>query len=606
MKPRLTLFLLLLVAASAAYIAFVENKIPGTREKADLAQHLLHVDRDTLDSVSIRTSETRIELRRTRDQWRIVEPVQDRADPLMLARLFTGLETLRSEADLPKGEDSQKKDRLREFGLSSPDSRIRLSGAKQKPVELLLGKDSAVEGKIYAKLDHSKEVHVISSEIRNLLGKKADDFRDHRLMSIPSAQVQRAILKTKSGEIEFARGDLHWSLLKPLRARGDDSRIQDLISQTVSAKVLSFVAESANLASFGLQEPRGTLSLFLEDSKDPVLLHIGSQPENEAQKEMVYGMVSDRDSVLLLPSAVAQLLQTKPNDIRDRHLVQFERDIVDRILIEPKGKPALLIARAGQGWVQKAPTDLPVQTSAAEDLLNLLGSYQVAEFVSDVATDLPKFGLDHPQFRLTLSSFASENTSETTAGDKPIVSILFGSSADSRVFAKLDDEPFIISLPESILTDIFSEAYQWQPLPVFNLAPEDVQSLEITFPGRPSTSIRRTQNRWEFAKGDGTVHQNNAQTIAQTLAKLRAVRYLAPDLNQISGNLKTIAIRFHSRSGADFSLEILNEDPAELSVAFSPNRTAPFNISQADFAKLVLPLDDKVPAPPAPPVPETP
>ena len=90
MKPRLTLFLLLLVAASAAYLAFVENKIPGTREKADLAQHLLHVDRDTLDSVSIRTSETRIELRRTRDQWRIVEPVHDREYPLMIALLFTG------------------------------------------------------------------------------------------------------------------------------------------------------------------------------------------------------------------------------------------------------------------------------------------------------------------------------------------------------------------------------------------------------------------------------------------------------------------------------------------------------------------------------------
>jgi hypothetical protein len=606
MKPRLTLFLLLLVAASAAYIAFVENKIPGTREKAELAQHLLKIDRDTLDSVTIRTSETRIELSRTRDQWRVVAPVQDRADPLVLARLFTTLETLRSEADLPRIEDSQKKDRLREFGLSSPDARIRLSGAKQKPVELLLGKDSAVEGKIYAKLDHSKDVHVISSEIRNLVGKKANDFRDHRLMSIPSAQVQRAILKTKSGEIEFSRSDLHWSLLKPLRARGEDSRIQDLISQTVSAKVLSFVAESANLASFGLQEPRGTLSLFLEDSKDPVLLQIGSQPENEAQKEMVYGKVSDRDSVLLLPSAVAQLLQTKPNDIRDRHLVQFERDIVDRILIEPKGKPSLIIARAGQGWVQKAPTDLPVQASAAEDLLNLLGSYQVAEFVSDVATDLPKFGLDHPQLRLTLSSFASENTSETTAGDKPIVSILFGSSADSHVFAKLDDEPFIVSLPESILTDIFSEAHQWQPLPVFNLAPEEVQSMEITFPNRPTLSIRRVQNRWEFSKGDGAVHQNNAQIIAQTLAKLRAVRYLSAEGNLIPGNLKTITFRFRSRSGADLLLETLSEDPSELAVGLSPSRTGPFNLSQADFANLILPLDNKIPPPPVVPAQEAP
>ncbi|MFN5171156.1 MAG: hypothetical protein ACK5DD_16180, partial [Cyclobacteriaceae bacterium] len=46
-----------------------------------------------------------------------------------------------------------------------------------------------------------------------------------------------------------------------------------------------------------------------------------------ASKEMVYCKISDRDTVLLLPSAISQLLEIKPNDIRDRHLVQFERDI---------------------------------------------------------------------------------------------------------------------------------------------------------------------------------------------------------------------------------------------------------------------------------------
>ena len=37
-------------------------------------------------------------------------------------------------------------------------------------------------------------------------------------------------------------------------------------------------------------------------------------------------------------------------------------------------------------------------------------------FVADVATELPKYGLDQPQLKVTLSSFASENTAETKAG----------------------------------------------------------------------------------------------------------------------------------------------------------------------------------------------
>lgn len=604
MKPRLTLFLLLLVAAAAAYIFLVENKLPGTLEKADLARHLLRIDRDGIDSITIRSSETRIELRRARDQWRIQEPLQDRADPLVLSQVFTSLETLHSEAAVPRETDDRKKERLREFGLTSPESRIRLSGPKQKPVELLLGKDSAVEGRIYAKLENSPDVHVVSSEIRTLLGKKVDTFRDHRLTSIPSAQIQRAILKTKSGEIECARTDLHWSLLKPLKARANDSRLQDLLSQTVSARVQAFVSDSANLASFGLQEPRGTLSLHLEDAKAPLVLQIGSQPEDSARREMVYGKISDRDTVLLLPSAIAQLLDIKPNDIRDRHLVQFERDIVDRILIEPRGKPALLLARSAQGWLRKAPADTPVQDSAAEDLLTLLSSHQVAEFVSDVATDLPKYGLDQPRLHLTLSSFASENTSETTAGDKPIVSILFGSSSDTHVFAKLDDEPFIVSLPNSILTDIFTEAHQWQPLALFPATPEDIQSIEISIPGRPAASLHRSQNRWEFAKGDGTPSQPNANKLAQTLARLRALRYLAPtDAQPPSRDPACLKVRFKTTSGTEHSLEAVSRNPNELATATCSTRTGPFHLAPTDFANLLLPLDEKAPLPVPPPEP---
>jgi hypothetical protein len=231
----------------------------------------------------------------------------------------------------------------------------------------------------------------------------------------------------------------------------------------------------------------------------------------------------------------------------------------------------------------------------------------VAEFVSDVATDLPKFGLDQPPLRLTLSSFASENTSETSAGDKPIVSILFGTSTDNQVFAKLDDEPFIVSLPDSILTDIFSEAHQWQPLLLFNLPPADLQSLEIAIPGRPTASIVRTQNRWDFAKGDGSVHQSNAEKLVQTVARLRAVRYLPPSETPLTpGNPAIIKIQFRSKSGSEFHLEALSSDPQELGIASSSTRSGTFHISPADFANLLLPLDQKNPLQPPPPAPSEP
>ena len=46
-------------------------------------------------------------------------------------------------------------------------------------------------------------------------------------------------------------------------------------------------------------------------------------------------------------------------------------------------------------------------------MIDALQNERVTKFVEDVASNLPKYGLDKPQLQLTFSSFASENTAET-------------------------------------------------------------------------------------------------------------------------------------------------------------------------------------------------
>jgi hypothetical protein len=79
-----------------------------------------------------------------------------------------------------------------------------------------------------------------------------------------------------------------------------------------------------------------------------VVLQIGGNPTEEKEKEKVYARLSSRDSVVVLPKAVAELLETKANNIRDKSLVRFESDIVDRISIEPAGGEKLVLARNGE------------------------------------------------------------------------------------------------------------------------------------------------------------------------------------------------------------------------------------------------------------------
>src|SRR5947208_8309430 len=96
---------------------------------------------------------------------------------------------------------------------------------------------------------------------------------------------------------------------------------------------------------------------------------------------------------------------------------------------------------------------------------------QVTIFVAYVASVLPKYGLDKPQLTVTLSSFASENTAESKAGEHPLATIAFGKIDGENIFARVGEEPFVVAVHRSTLDNIFADPLQWQDLTMFKFKP---------------------------------------------------------------------------------------------------------------------------------------
>ena len=595
MKSRSTLLLLLAAGITFGVMKFYDSKFANTRDAARDAKKVLNFDRDKVTTISIKNAEGVIDMRKgDNDVWMIEKPVKDRAGTLAISGLFTAAENVDFDAVI--GEDKPvEKEQLKEFGLANSETKVTF-GDGAKPVELLFGKDAAVEGKMYVKLADGKKVFVISSELKKQITKKADEFRDRKLTDLSTAQVNKVAIKSAAGEIELERKNEHWTMSKPLKARGDDAKIGDIISQTTTAHVDSFVADSANLAGYGLQEPRGTISLFSEGSDQPTVLQIGATAKDEATK--IYAKLSSRDSVVVLKKTIEGLLETKPNDIRDRSMLRVEADIVDRINIEGAGKEKIVLARKGETWVREK--DLAINAAEAARLLKDLQNQQVTAFESDVATDLPKFGLDQPAVKVTLSSYASENTPETKAGERPIVTVLFGKVDGDKVFAKLDEEPFVVSVPAGILEGIFTDPIQWQELMIYKMKAEEITALEVTREGQPPVSLEREKDKWKLARGDGNLNQINAQSLVNTLATLRAVRWKGAPKPEDGLEKPTVIVSFKTAGNVTGKITVgaLGEDAMWNATAEGHNGV--FALSKPDEEAFVLPLLEK-PAAPAPP-----
>jgi hypothetical protein len=599
MKFRSTLLLLVLAVGIFAYIKFVETKQPTTRDTMRDGKKVVSLDRDKINAISIKSAGTEIELRKgDNNVWMLEKPVKDRADSMAINGLFTSAEYLKYDAVL--GEDKPvEKDQLKEFGLSNSETKVAFSG-EGKPVELLFGKDAAVEGKLYVKLADDKKVFVIPNELKNQLTKKPDEFRDRKLSDLTTAQVNKVAIKTAAGEIELEKKNDHWSLTKPLKARGDDAKIGDVISQATTARIDSFVADSANLATYGLQEPRGTVSLFSEGNDQPTVLQIGANPKDE--KDKTYAKLSSREPVVVLPKSIESLLETKPNDLRDKNLVRVEADIVDRINIEGAGAEKIVLARKGESWVRKTDKDLPINAANATRLLNDLKAQLVTKFEADVATDLPKYGLDQPTVKVTLSSYASENTAETKAGEKPIVTVLFGKVEGDNVYAKLDEEPFIVSVPKTILESIPTDPVQWQDVTIYKFKPEEITAIEVTKRDQPTVAIERDKEKWRLAKGDGNLNQITAQSLVNTLSSLRAVRWIGAAKPEHGLDKPAVTVTFKTSTNASGKLTIGAVSPDEMWFANTDGLTGIFAISRPDEEAFVSSLIDKpAAAPPAAP-----
>src|SRR5204863_3299783 len=161
-------------------------------------------------------------------------------------------------------------------------------------------------------------------------------------------------------------------------------------------------------------------------------------------------------------------------------------------------------------WTIASRNNAPADSGAARRLIDKLQNERVTKFVEDVASNLAKYGLDKPQLQVTFSSFASENTAETKAGEQPFATLAFGKVEGDNVYARVGDEPFIVTVRRALLDQIWTDPSQWQDLSVFNFKPEQIHRVTIKT-DKEFELIRGANNQWNWAKDRGPINQPNVQ-----------------------------------------------------------------------------------------------
>ncbi len=524
MKLRTTLVLLAVAIALAAFIFGLDRFSQNTRDRRDRTAHVVEVNRTDIGGITIHNGDGFIKVKAEGDAWKMVAPWQDDADEGVIDQLLDAIQNLRPEdviTDLGKGE--KKRQLLKDFGLNKSKLRLKLDGPRM-PAELVFGQDTAVPGRGYLRIEDDDAVYVVPNDLKNIVSKTPEDFRDHRMTPFLTTLINRAIFQVSGGEIELAKEQDNWQLVRPIKARASNDAVVDILTRMNRTQISKFVSENKSSAgSFGLDSPADVLTLYGEEGKK-FEIEIGSTVPSDPQA--VYALLPERKTVVEVTKAFAGLFNITPNDLRDRKIARLNSDLVDRVTIENAGQPKIILAREENRWRFLSPANASANATNINRLIQEINDDEVTEFVSDTATDLAKYGLDQPKLKITFSSYSSENTAESNAGEVVLSSLEFGRSEKGVTYGRLKEEPYIFSISDQLFDELPKTTFSFRSLDILDLKRDELTSLKVEKTGEePLELVRDAKGRWMLKGHENRQNDGQIQLFLTTLTGLRAAAW---------------------------------------------------------------------------------
>ena len=528
MKFRNTLILLIIVLVLLAFVYIFEIRKPEESNGEDKSLgKLLSLVKEDVNKVELAYSDPNYERivcsKDDAGEWQIEQPLKAKADQKLMDRLISGTMDKNIQQTLKEAED------ISEYGLDNP--RVTATFHLQDGTfrTIMLGDTVPTGNYTYIKQKSVPDISLVPASIADDLTKFASDLRDRTVIALDKSAIRKIQLKyADRGNIVCQKTETEWNLLEPIVAKGEKGAIEKIISDLTDLKVDRFTTEEAeDVSIYGLSQPQIEAIVSLEDGTEKSLL-IGRE-ENGA----VYVKRALDKAIYSVNAEIIDKLKKEAVDLRDRTVVAFDRDLVEKLELKSSGRSVVMEkkqeeSKAGfikpeEFWEITKPDVVKADKSTVDEILKELDELKVDEFASDDPEDLGIYGLIQPQIQVVISAKGSEP--ET---------LLVGKKTGESVYVKTASEQPVYLVDAGIVDDLGKGMLDLRDKEVLDFMQGDVKRLELKRKDKTIVCIKQERD-WRIIEPVKQKAENyKVDGILSKIDEMKTEKFVAEEASQLS------------------------------------------------------------------------
>jgi hypothetical protein len=355
MNFKTTFILLIIFLAVGAYLFFSTRGGGGETDDKAREQLVLDVPVGEVTQIGISAANgDKLLMEKRGEEWRILQPVQAKADSWQAEQLATAIVGMKHEGHV----DRENADAAKTV-TDKPAYHLELTTKDNKTRKIAVGQKTVVGNTTFVQVDGKGRVYVVSGEIHERLGKPASEYRQTQLVSATTSQLNRIELQAADRTLTLARQDGNWQITAPTTMPAERSAVESLAGSLTALRANEFVATDTPATKTGLESPRLTVR-FTADGKDAAtVVKIGNY--TDLLKKHLYAQAGD-GPIATITSFAYDSLNKGPLDLRSKDVMRVDAKQVSAVTIAydlpATTQPTTQPARSGEVRLTKKTPDL--------------------------------------------------------------------------------------------------------------------------------------------------------------------------------------------------------------------------------------------------------